>query len=721
ADWSEEKLSSLSPKTIELLESLRSNAGAVGKEGTPSQAVFAGDDTLVKTEGAYVGANMKFTSGNNKNQVRRVVDYNGETRTFTVAPPFPAVPAPGDTFALDRPPIRIEAYISPEVPEEYVQTRLNLLNLLREFEAASGGRVNVVIHDTIQLSPEAKTAEEQYGITPRQVRSSNRGSIRVDRIYLGVAIICGSERVKLPFVDRGVPVEYELVSAVTTVSQQKRKRLGLVKTDAQLTSSFDMTNFSQTPDEQVIVELRKQFEVVEIDFVPKDPNPTKDRELWAAELAGLDVLLAVQPSTLGPDQLDRFLAALRSGIPTAIFEDPLPTQFAVPGTADERRAPNQGGMMGMMNRQPPPPKGDVTKLWIMLNVLFSDDDVVYQEYNPLPSLGDLPRDWVFIAPASGRPEAFNQELSVTNKLQRALFLLAGHITPRKDGRTKPLEFTPLAQTNDLTGYTPLKNLITRNPFTGEARAERNPKRIQTGDVYTLAAWIHGPVDTTKVMTAQPGIPAATERGRKQDDLNVILVSDIDVMSTAIFQTRDAGFGPDDDVKLDLDNVTFVLNTLDHLSGDLRFIDVRNRRPKHRTLESIESFVRERQNATLEEKQKFKQALDDSLEATRKTMEAEEAKVEKSIADPIAREQEKNRLAQQNMLRLQKETEKQQEQAERQIENIERDEQLKIRELQAMYKLLAISLPPIPPLILGLVVFMWRRAREREGVPSKRLK
>ena len=37
-----------------------------------------------------------------------------------------------------------------------------------------------------------------------------------------------------------------------------------------------------------------------------------------------DVLLAVQPSTLSPEDMANFLAAVRNGQPTAIFEDPCP-------------------------------------------------------------------------------------------------------------------------------------------------------------------------------------------------------------------------------------------------------------------------------------------------------------------------------------------------------------------------------------------------------------
>ena len=48
--------------------------------------------------------------------------------------------------------------------------------------------------------------------------------------------------------------------------------------------------------------------------------------------------------------------------------------------------------------------------------------------------------------------------------------------------------------------------------------------------------------------------------------------------------------PDLDIHLNLDNITFVLNALDSLAGDNRFIDVRKRRPKYRTLTRIEEWT-----------------------------------------------------------------------------------------------------------------------------------
>ena len=56
-----------------------------------------------------------------------------------------------------------------------------------------------------------------------------------------------------------------------------------------------------------------------------------------------------------------------------------------------------------------------------------------------------------------------------------------------------------------------------------------------------------------------------------------------------------------------------------------------------------------------------------------------------------------------------------------INKIETALALQIRAVQDNYKLWAVVLPPIPPLVVGLIVFFTRRAREREGVARERLR
>ena len=114
-----------------------------------------------------------------------------------------------------------------------------------------------------------------------------------------------------------------------------------------------------TPPWEVITELRKQYDVQEVTG-------------GTIKKGDYDALLVVQPSTLDNAKLDELIAAIKVGIPTAIFEDPLPLiQGGITGTYDPRRNNQQGGP-----GQPPPTppeKGDLNKLWDLLGVHFNMD------------------------------------------------------------------------------------------------------------------------------------------------------------------------------------------------------------------------------------------------------------------------------------------------------------------------------------------------------------
>ena len=239
-----------------------------------------------------------------------------------------------------------------------------------------------------------------------------------DNIYLGVAFTCGMEKVILPFIDRGIPAEYELVRSLATVTQQKRKKIGILQTDAQLYGQFNFQTMSSSGNWPIVDELEKQYEVAQVDA----SKPITER---------YDVLLAVQPSSLGPEQMEHFIAAVRGGQPTAIFEDPFPV-FAsdVPATSAPRRPP--GGMQAMMMQQQQMPKGNIQPLWDVLGVEFFPNEVIWQSYNPFPKLARLPKEFVFVDKGCGAEEPFSETDPIASKLQHILFPYPGYIDPAED-------------------------------------------------------------------------------------------------------------------------------------------------------------------------------------------------------------------------------------------------------------------------------------------------
>jgi ABC-2 type transport system permease protein len=58
---------------------------------------------------------------------------------------------------------------------------------------------------------------------------------------------------------------------------------------------------------------------------------------------------------------------------------------------------------------------------------------------------------------------------------------------------------------------------------------------------------------------------------------------------------------------------------------------------------------------------------------------------------------------------------------KEVKQSERELASKIRGVQDRYKLLAVLLPPIPPIVLAFFVYFNRRKAEQEGVDTRRLR
>ena len=227
----------------------------------------------------------------------------------------------------DRP-VLIQAFYSPDVPRDYVEVKADLLGLLKEYEAQSGGKIRLNLVPTEIFSEEARQAEKRFGIEPHRVFSLDQGKQMSDEVFLGVAFTSGTEEVVIPFFDRGLPVEYELTRSIRVVSRSGRKKVGILTTDAKLTGGIDMRTFSQTPEWSIVTELKKQYDVSSV-----SPD--------APIASDLDVLLVAQPSSLTQRQIDTLTDYVRKGGATLLFLDPFPFDNPVdsrPRCPSSRRA-----------------------------------------------------------------------------------------------------------------------------------------------------------------------------------------------------------------------------------------------------------------------------------------------------------------------------------------------------------------------------------------------
>jgi ABC-2 type transport system permease protein len=619
--------------------------------------------------------------------------------------------------------IKIDAYVSPQVPAEYAPHKLNFLSTLAELRSLSGGKILVDVHEVEIFSEQAAYAEQQAGIKPQEVDIIDRGARRKEEIILGAVFYSGLERVQLPFIDKGLPIEYELVRSICTVAGQQRKRLGVLKTDAQLFGGFSMQGMTQ--ESPLINELKKQYNVVEVD----PASPIKER---------YDALLAVQPSSLSPEAMVNFVDAVKDGQPTAIFEDPFPIPNFNPevvGTAQPKRPP--GGMM--FGGMPPQPKGDISQLWQLLGVEMRGDEIIWQDFNPEPKAGDfVDPEWIFIdrgLEATGtRP--FNPDNGISAGMNQVLFLLAGSFRPAD--RSK-LEFTELAVTGQDSGMINYSDY----EMSQRSRGMLNPRRAMTQENYVVAAQVTGKVVNEDELLLSDE-KNAEKKGQDADknakdakeeeadplvgkeltktDVNVVLVADIDWIAPVIFMLRERGNTEDMPIDWKFQNVTFVLNILDTLAGDDRFVEIRKRTRPHRILTKIDEATEASRERTLKQQQEFINEAKEQIAAAQQSYQEKIEKVRNQPGvDPRIIEQQVDMLSQTEQRKLDVQIETLNKDRNAKIKQSERELSAEIRGVQDTYKLLAVALPPIPPILLALMVFFHRRKAEQEGVVASRLR
>lgn len=618
-------------------------------------------------------------------------------------------------------PIKVDAYVSPQVPAEYAAQKSELLSTLEELRSISKGKIQVNRREVETFSEEASLAERTYGIEPRAVDTKSRGTRTRQEIFMGVAFTSGLDKVVIPFLDKGIPVEYELLRSITTVAQQKRKRVGVLKTDVQLNGGFTMQG--ATPESQLIVELKKQYDVTEVD--PATPITET-----------FDVLVAVQPSSLSPEAMDNFVEAVKQGQPTAIFEDPFPLPSFypnVPGTAQPKQP--GGGMMGMFGGgQPPQPKGDITQLWNLIGARIRGTDVIWQDYNPYVSAANfVSADWIFVDRDNGAVEPFNPDSPIVSDMSQTLFLYAGGIDKLSKGKTS---FTPLASTGKRTGTISIDSL---RQAAGGGDLMQN--RLRTTEAYVLAAAIEGTVNLIEDTQLDESVDAedllaeqeaqktnendeseADAKAEEQSEVKVVLIADIDCLADPFFAIRAIGSDQDAIVDWRFQNVALVLNILDYLAGDDRFLDVRKRTREYRTLTKIEDATEEYREAALKERSKFVTEASRQIEAVRQNFREKIGEIEnrddlKSMVKRQMVERERIRSGRKrdvNIAALEKDR-------DRQIRQSELDLAAKVRGVQNWYKFCAVVLPPILPILLALLVYLHRRQSEQEGVSQSRLR
>jgi ABC-2 type transport system permease protein len=594
-----------------------------------------------------------------------------------------------DKLKSDRP-VLIQAFISTDVPRDLVPVRSSLIGLLRQYDQAGGDRLRVRIKTTEKFTDTAEEAK-RYGIESQEIQTERGGRIVRDDVFLGAVITSVDEQVVIPFFDKGTPVEYELTRSIRTVSESNRKTVGILRTDAQVTGGFDMQSFRQLPEWRISLELKKQYDV-------KQVGPD---ELGRSNF---DVLVAIMPSSLTDPEMSSLVDYINRGKPTLIIDDPFPA--FQPGLAPKSPKPRPGGGGMFGGGGPPQPKadnGNATKLSSALGIQWNTGQTVWDRTDRHPEIREMLSgqlaDVVYVAPSKASPHAFNPDSRITRGLQEIMMFYPGSISPAGGSN---LKFEPLLESSHYSVTHEWDEYVTSGffgpqlidpPESGSTRDEKS--RI-------IAARISGQGPLGK-----EGNPAS---------INVVFAAEMDMIANTFFAVRDKEI-----LNLKLDNVTFVLNAVDELAGEDALLTLRSRQPAHRSLTTVEArtneFKTEQTKEAARAEEEAKKAFDDANAALQK--EADALNADTSL-DPQTKRQKlgiaaQNKQRELDVLKINIENKK-----KREVKTVKERTEREIRDVEGFAQNLAMFLPPIPALILGIFVFAKRAQGERQGVIPDRL-
>jgi ABC-2 type transport system permease protein len=440
-----------------------------------------------------------------------------------------------------------------------------------------------------------------------------------------------------------------------------------------------------------VTELKKQYEVSSIALDAPIPN-------------NLDVLLVAQPSSMTQGQIDSLTDYVRQGHPTLLFHDPLP--MFNPMLAPEVPKMPAGGPMG--GGQPPEPKGNLQPLLDLLGIDAPGNEVVWNRYNPLLNLPELPYEFVFVGKGSGGADAFNPSEPASSGLQELVMMFPGLVRPKG---SKP-EFTPLLRVGGIGGTLPFSEVVQQS-FMGVSGINPNRRHFPSNMEYTLAARIQGkpqeeikPEDPAKKEAAKPA-PA---------EVKAIVIGDLDLIGEQFFAIRRQKVE-----NLDFDNITFVLNCVDVLAGDDAYIALRKRRAQHRTLARLEQQTRDFVSRSQKEAKAAEDEAKDALERAQKSLDAKVAKVrDDKELDDRTRDIKLQTLERVENRRFEVEKAAIEDDKRRKVQESKATMEQSVRAIENRVRVGAILAAPLPALLLATFIFGIRAGKENQGANPNRL-
>jgi ABC-type uncharacterized transport system involved in gliding motility auxiliary subunit len=540
----------------------------------------------------FLAANILARAGLSSSRVDLTAD-----KLFTLSPGTYSV-----LSKIDEP-VTLRFYYSPTLGNELPNVgkyATRVRDVLKEYAAIARGKLRLEIIEPVPFSD----AEDQAVAAGLQGLPLDRTG---EMVYFGLA---GSnstddeERVAFFSPDREAFLEYDLTKLIHNLANPKRKTIGLMT--ALPVKGFPGTMMARLNPAlarpwQLLAHLQQLFDLKE---VPMD----------AAEIpAGIDVLLVIHPAEISAKAMyaiDQF--ALGGGRVVAMV-DPLseaaerslgPGAKPVPATSGLKPLFDAWGV-DMAEGQA---VGDMTTARRVNAGTESRPQAV--EY-PI---------WQILRPAN-----FSTTDLIANGIEVMQLTSPGALSAKEGATTS---FTPLIQTSARADLVDVEKIKGKPDFQGII------ENFKPSGVYTIAARISGPVKTAFPNGLPKEEPKEGEDGKSDDKpaaedkpakpqlmeskgpIQAVIIADTDLLQDRFWVQMQNLFGQAVAMPLS-NNMDFVTNALDNLTGSNDLIGLRSRGISQRPFERVEALQREAETR---------------LRAKERELQAQREETEKKIAE-----------------------------------------------------------------------------------------
>ena len=447
---------------------------------------------------------------------------------------------------------------------------------LSEYKNMSKGKIKIEFYDPKPDSDEEEWAQK-YGLRPMQLGTGSK-------IYSGLVFVAADQEETIPWLDptREELLEYDITRIIQRLQSYKRKTIGIISPLPVFGAPQQMAVPGRPPTATpwfFITELKKTYEVKAVDLTATTID------------ADVDLLILLHPKDLSQTLQYAVDQYVLSGGNAMIFVDP----FCVSDASQGRQAMFQ------------PPQSNMEKLFKAWGITMDATKALADMDHPTRVRGQGNRVenspvWITL-----RKDTFNHSDVVTSRLESMLFPIAGAIKKTEDSS---YDFEPMVQSG--------KNAALVESFkasfgTASIRRDFSP----ADERFTLVARLQG-----RFKTAFPaGAPKAESDDKSKqketspkaslkeakESATIIVVADADMMADQFYvqKSRILGFTLS---KMFNDNLNFVANACEILTGSDDLIGLRSRGTFERPFTAVMELERQAQERWLaKEKELVKRA------------------------------------------------------------------------------------------------------------------